>query len=159
MTTVANDDTSSKVITRNKKARHSYFVDDTYEAGIILLGSEVKSLRDGKIALTDAYAKFVNGELWLMKVHISPYKQANRQNHEPERDRKLLMHKRELRRLQGKVQEAGYTLIPLSLYFKEGKVKVEIGLCRGKKLHDKRETVRKQDAAREMDRARRERNR
>ena len=91
--------------------------------------------------------------------YISPYKQANRQNHEPERDRKLLMHKRELRRLQGKVQEAGYTLIPLSLYFKEGKVKVEIGLCRGKKLHDKRETVRKQDAAREMDRARRERNR
>ena len=159
MTRLANDDPNSKVITRNKKARHSYFVDDTYEAGIILMGSEVKSLREGKIALTDAYARFVAGELWLMKAHISPYKQASRDNHEPERDRKLLMHKRELRRLQSKVQEAGYTLIPLSLYFKEGKVKVEIGLCRGKKLHDKRESMRKQDDAREMDRARRERNR
>mgnify|MGYP002630977286 CR=1 FL=1 len=153
------DDDKGQIITRNKRAIRNYFVDDSYEAGIILLGSEVKSLRDGKIALTDAYARFIGGELWLLKAHISPYKQANRENHEPERERKLLMHKRELRRLQSKVQEAGSTLIPLSLYFKEGRVKVEIGLCRGKKQHDKRETMRKQDAAREMDRARRERNR
>jgi SsrA-binding protein len=153
-----NDD-GLQLITRNKRALRNYFVDDTYEAGIILLGSEVKALREGKIALTDAYARFIGTELWLLKAHISPYKQANRENHEPERERKLLMHKRELLRIKSKVQEAGATLIPLSLYFKEGLVKVEIGLCRGKKLHDKRETLRKKEAAREMDRARRDRNR
>lgn len=160
MTTLAKkDDGGSKVITRNKRALRNYFVDDSYEAGVILVGSEVKSLREGKITLTDAYGRFENGELWLVKAHISPYKQANRENHEPERPRKLLMHKRELRRLHAKVREAGYTLIPLSLYFKEGRVKVEMGLCRGKKLHDKRETLRKKEAAREVERARRERNR
>ncbi len=151
---MGNDD-KVQYITRNKKARHNYFVDDTYEAGVVLVGSEVKSLREGRITLTDAYGRLENGELWLVKAHISTYKEANRKNHEPERPRKLLLHKREIRRLVGKVQEAGYTLIPLALYFKDGRVKVEIGLCRGKKLYDKRESLRKKDAAREIDRVRR----
>ncbi len=144
-----------KIITRNKKAFHDYFVDDRYEAGMILVGSEVKSLRQGSITLTDAYARFEAGELWLVKAHISPYKYANRENHEPERPRKLLLHKWELKRLRGKLQEAGYTLIPLAVYFKGGKVKVELGLCRGKKLYDKREDLRKKEHARDIEAARR----
>jgi SsrA-binding protein len=151
-------DQGDRVITRNKKARHNYFVEDSYEAGIILVGSEVKSLREGRISLTDAYGRFQDGELWLVKAHISTYKQANQQNHEPERPRKLLMHKRELRRLLGKVTESGCTLIPLSLYFKDGRVKVEIGLCRGKKLYDKRQSLRQKEAAREIERARHDRD-
>lgn len=145
-----------KVITRNRKARHNFFVADTFEAGMILVGSEVKSLREGKISLTDSYARFEDGELWLVKAHINPYKNATHQNHEPERPRKLLLHKYELRRLQGKVQEAGFTLIPLSVYFKDGRAKVELGLCRGKKLHDKRHELRKKTHARDIERARRE---
>lgn len=145
-----------KVITRNRKAHHNYFVTEKFEAGIILVGSEVKSLRENKVVLTDAYARFENGELWLLKAHINPYAQANRQNHEPERPRKLLMHKRELKRLLAKVQEAGLTLIPLALYFKDSRVKVEIGLCRGKKHYDKREELRRKDHARDIERARRE---
>lgn len=148
-----------KIITRNRKAYHSYFVDETFEAGVILVGSEVKSLREGRVQLTDAYARFESGELWLVKAHISPYNKATHVNHEPERSRKLLMHKRQLRRLLGKTQEAGYTLIPLALYFKEGRVKVELGLCRGKKLHDKREELRKKSHARDIERARREHRR
>jgi SsrA-binding protein len=145
-----------KTISRNRKALHDYFVVEKFEAGMILVGSEVKSLRAGRINLTDAYARFEQNELWLVKAHISPYEQANRQNHDPERPRKLLMHRRELRRLQGKVQTAGLTLIPLSLYFKDSRVKVEIGLCRGKKHYDKREDMRRKDHARDIERARRE---
>lgn len=153
---MSKNDKSGKVITRNRKAYHSYFVDETFEAGVILLGSEVKSLRDSRVNLTDAYARFDGHELWLVKAHISPYPQATHENHEPERPRKLLMHRYELRRLMMKTQEAGYTLIPLALYFKEGRVKVEIGLCKGKKLYDKREELRKKDHAREIERARRD---
>ena len=142
------------VITRNRKARHNYFVDDTFEAGVVLWGSEVKSLRDARINLTDSYAKFIGHELWLVSAHISPYPMATHKNHEPERPRKLLMHKNQLRRLRGKVQEAGFTLIPMSVYFKNGKVKVELGLCRGKKLFDKRETLKKRTHARDIERER-----
>ncbi len=154
---MANKDPKGvKVITRNRKAYHSYFVDETYEAGLMLVGSEVKSLREGKVQLTDAYARFERNELWLVKAHISPYSHATHENHDPERARKLLMHRRELRRLMGKTQEAGFTLIPLSLYFKDSKVKVELGLCRGKKLYDKREELRRKSHARDIERARRQ---
>lgn len=139
-----------KTITRNRKALHNYFVDEEHEAGIVLLGSEVKSLREGRIQLTDAYARFEKNELWLVNAHIAPYPQATYQNHEPERPRKLLMKRRELNRLRNKVESAGFTLIPLELFFKGSHVKVVIGLCRGKKLFDKREVIRKREAAREI---------
>jgi SsrA-binding protein len=142
-----------KIITKNRKARHNYSVSDTFEAGIALLGSEVKSLRDGRLSLTDAYAKFEGMELWLVKAHISQYPQATHVNHEPERPRKLLMRKRELKRLMGKVKEAGYTLIPLSLYFKGSLVKVELGLCRGKRQYDKRHDLKKKAHQRDMERS------
>ncbi|RVU42573.1 SsrA-binding protein SmpB [Lujinxingia sediminis] len=142
-----------KNITRNRKAYHDYFVDDELEAGMVLLGSEVKSLRQGKVNLTDAYARFDKGELYLVNAHISPYENATHINHEPERVRKLLMHKRELRKLSNKANIAGFTLIPLALYFKGSTVKCKIGVCRGKKLFDKREDLRKRDAAREMARS------
>jgi len=152
---VSKDNAGIKVITRNKKAYHSYFVDDKFEAGIILLGSEVKSLRTGSITLADAYARFEGMELWLVNCHIPPYKYSTHENHEPERPRKLLMHKWELRRLKGRTQEAGVTLIPLSVYIKDGKMKVEIGLCRGKKNYDKREDLRKKEHARDIEAERR----
>lgn len=139
-----------KTITTNRKAYHDYFVDDEFETGMVLLGTEVKSLREGKINLTDAYARFDNDELYLVNAHISPYSHGTHTNHDPERPRKLLMHRRELNRLQNKTEIAGYTLIPLALYFKEGHVKCKLGLCRGKKLFDKRETIRKREAAREI---------
>lgn len=143
-------DDNVKIITRNRKARHNYYVDEEYEAGVKLLGSEVKSLRDGKVQLKDAYARFENHELYLVNAHIPKYPQATHENHEPERERKLLMHRRELNRLEHKVNTAGYTLIPLSLYFKDSHVKVELGLCRGKKLFDKRHELKKQQHKREM---------
>jgi SsrA-binding protein len=143
-----------KLISKNRKARFNYSVEDTFETGIVLLGSEVKSLRDGRLSLTDAYAKFEGTELWMMKAHISQYPFATHTTHEPERPRKLLMHKGELRKLMGKVKESGFTLIPLSFYFKEGRVKVELGLCRGKRQYDKRQDLRKKDHARDMERAR-----
>ncbi|MBA2660945.1 MAG: SsrA-binding protein SmpB [Bradymonadaceae bacterium] len=139
-----------KSITRNRKAYHNYFVDEEYEAGMVLLGTEVKSLREGKIQLNDAYARFVGNELYLINAHISAYSHGTHENHEPERPRKLLLHKRELKRLRNKVDLAGNTLIPLALYFKGSHVKCVIGLCRGKKLFDKREVSRKRDHAREM---------
>jgi SsrA-binding protein len=139
-----------KSITRNRKALHNYFVDEEFEAGIVLYGSEVKSLRDGRVQLTDAYARFDRNELWLISAHIQPYPFATHVNHEPERPRKLLLHRRELNKLRNKVETSGYTLIPLELYFVGNKVKVRLGLCRGKKLFDKRETVRKREAAREI---------
>lgn len=142
-----------KTITRNKKALFNYFVDEEYEAGVILLGTEVKSLRENRVELTDAYARFEDNELWLVNAKISKYPNGTHKNHDPERIRKLLLHRRELNRLRSKVENAGYTLIPLELYFKGSHVKVKIGLCRGKKLFDKRESIRKREGAREIARA------
>ena len=144
------DAPSIKVITRNRKALHNYFVDEEYEAGMVLVGTEVKSLRDARVQLTDAYARFEDNELWLVNAHISPSPHGTHENHEPERPRKLLLHRRELNRLRTKVETAGYTLIPLELYFSGANVKCKLGLCRGKKLFDKRATIRKREAAREV---------
>lgn len=143
----------TKLIAKNKKARFDYEIGDRFEAGIVLTGSEVKSLRMGKANLTDSFAKINNGEVWLMSCHISPYPYSSYNNHEPLRPRKLLLHKREIRRLAGKINEQGYSLIPLSLYFKEGKVKVDLSLARGKKKHDKREAIKRRDQEREIERA------
>jgi len=142
-----------KVIAENRKARHDYFILETFETGISLVGTEVKSLRAGKVNLKDGYAQVLDGEMILQQVHISPYEQGNRFNVDPLRPRKLLMHKREILRLYGKVRQEGLTLVPLRLYFKKGKVKVELALCRGKKLYDKREAAAEKDAKREMQRA------
>ena len=149
----------TKVIAVNRKARHDYFVEDTYECGIALAGTEVKSLRAGTVNLKDAYCIIKDGELFVISMHISPYEKGNIFNRDPMRQRKLLMHRREINRLFGLVKQDGYSLIPLSLYFKGSRVKVEMGLCKGKKLHDKRETTARRDAAREMDRTMKERNR
>lgn len=141
-----------KNITVNRKARHEYSILQTFEAGIVLLGTEVKSLRQGKANLVDSYASLKNGEVWLIGAHISEYTQGNINNHIPTRDRKLLLNKSEIRRLIGKVKEKGLTLIPLRLYFKNGKVKVELALAKGKKVHDKRESIAKRDLQREQER-------
>lgn len=143
---------SNKIIAQNKKAWHDYFVDEKYEAGIALFGTEVKSLRKGAVNLKDSYCSFEKGEMFVVGMHISPYEQGNIFNREPLRDRKLLMHRREILKLQGLVQQKGYTIVPLSLYFSGSHVKVEVGLCRGKKLYDKRETDAKREADRDMDR-------
>jgi SsrA-binding protein len=140
-------------IAENRKARHDYFVEEDYEAGIVLVGSEVKSCRAGRVNLRDAYAQIKDGELFLYNCHISPYEQANRFNHEPLRPRKLLMHKREIMRLLGLVREKGFTLIPLQMYFKKGKAKVQLALARGKKAYDKRDDIAARDVKREMARA------
>ncbi|MBN94922.1 MAG: SsrA-binding protein [Deltaproteobacteria bacterium] len=145
--------TGHKSIAVNRKARHRYQIEDTYEAGLVLVGSEVKSLRNGKVTLTEGYVRLEEGEAWLVDVHIPPYEQANRENHEPTRPRKLLLHRRELKRLFGKVAQQGYTLVPMQLYFSGGRAKLEVGLGRGKKLHDKRHDEKKRDAKREIDRA------
>jgi SsrA-binding protein len=145
---------AEKLICQNKKAWHNYFIEDKYEAGIALLGTEVKSLRDGKANLGDSYAKIQKGEVFLVDAHISAYRFGNRFNHDPLRTRKLLLHRREIRRLIGKVQEKGLTLIPLRLYFSDGKAKVELGLAKGKKLFDKRETLKRKTMEREMERGR-----
>ncbi len=142
-----------KVIAENRKARHDYFVLDTYETGIALTGTEVKSLRAGKVNLKDSYALVKDGEMYLESVHISPYEQGNRYNVDPLRRRKLLMHKREILKLFGQVKQEGLTLIPLKMYFTRGKVKVELALCKGKKLYDKRDAAAAKDAKREMERA------
>jgi len=143
-----------RTVATNRKARHDYFIDETYETGIVLTGTEIKSVRDGRVNLRDSYAQVKNGELWLIDTHIAPYKQAGRSSHEPKRPRKLLMHRHEINRLQGKVQEKGYTIIPLRLYFRNDKwVKVEIALARGKRLYDKRQAIRERDAQRETERA------
>lgn len=143
-----------KIIATNRKARHDYFIDETYEAGIALTGTEIKSARAGRVNLRDSYVQVKNGELWLIDTHIAPYEQAGHSSHKPKRPRKLLMHRHEINRLQGKVQEKGYTLVPLRLYLKNNKwAKVEIALARGKKLYDKRQAIRKRDAQQEMERA------
>lgn len=141
-----------KVIAENRKARHDYFIHDTYEAGIALTGTEVKSIRQGKVNMKDTYSQIRDGEVFLYNMHISPYEQGNRFNHEPLRDRKLLLHKAEIHRLLGAVKEKGYTLVPLSLYFKSGRVKVALALATGKKLHDKRQALAEKEAKREMQR-------
>ena len=141
-----------KLVANNKKAYHDYFIEERFEAGIALHGTEVKSIRNGGVNLKDSYCSFENGEMFAVGVHISPYEQGNIFNREPLRDRKLMMHKREIMKLQGLVQQKGYTLIPLSLYFSGSHVKMEIGLCRGKKLYDKRDDIAKNDAKRTMER-------
>jgi SsrA-binding protein len=141
-----------KIICKNRKAFFNFEIGDTFEAGIALQGSEVKSLRNGKANLSDSYGKFRKGELFLVDAHISPYEQSNRENHDPLRERKLLLHKRELKKLLGKVTEKGFSLVPLKLYFRNGKVKVELALARGKKAFDKREAIRKKDQRRELER-------
>jgi len=149
---MADKHTGSRTIAQNRKAWHEYFVDEKYEAGIALFGTEVKSVRGGAVNLKDAYCSIKNGELFVVGMHISPYEKGNIFNREPRRDRKLLMHKREIMKLTGLVAQKGYTLVPLSLYFSGKNVKVEIGLCRGKKLYDKRDAAAEKDASREMDR-------
>ena len=146
----------TKMISQNKKAFHDYFVDERYEAGIALFGTEVKSIRAGAVNLKDSYCSFDKGEMYVVGMHISPYEQGNIFNREPLRDRKLLMHRREIMKLQGQVQQKGYTLVPLSLYFSGSHVKVEVGLCRGKKLYDKRDALAEKQAGREIDRRMRE---
>ncbi|HVD06781.1 MAG TPA: SsrA-binding protein SmpB [Gemmatimonadaceae bacterium] len=140
-------------IARNKRARYDYHILETWEAGIVLTGTEVKSLRNGKATLTDAYGILKDGEVFLLNLHISPYDAGHQFNHEPERTRKLLLHRKEIRRLIGAVERQGLTLIPLDLYFKHGKAKVTMALGKGKKLHDKRDTERERDANREIARA------
>jgi len=137
----------------NRQARHNYFIDEIYEAGLVLVGSEVKSLREGKANLKDGFARIQRGEAFLLNTHISPYSGANQFNHEPTRARKLLLHAREIERLTAKTKERGFTLVPLRLYFKNGRAKVELGLARGKKLYDKRETLKRKEAQREVERS------
>lgn len=134
----------------NRKARYDYFIEDEYEAGIVLTGTEIKSIREGKVNIKDSYAIIKNNELYLLNTHISSYEKGNIFNHEEDRTRKLLMHKKEILKLNNKVTLEGYTLIPLKIYFNKGKAKVLIGLCKGKKSYDKRETIKKRDTEREM---------
>ena len=142
-----------KIAAQNRKAYHDYFVEDKYEAGIELCGTEVKSIRAGTMNLKDSYCTVQDGELFVHSMHISPYEHGNIFNRDPDRDRRLLMHKREILRLFAKIKQDGYTLVPLSLYFKGPRVKVEIGLCKGKKLYDKRASAAARDAKRDIDRA------
>ncbi len=142
-----------KVIVSNRKARHDYAILDTYECGLVLVGTEVKSLREGKASLADAFATVDDGEVWLRNVHIPEYTQGTWTNHMPRRTRKLLLHRREIEKLIGKTKESGLSLVPLSMYFKDGKVKVEIALAKGKKAYDKRQTLAKRDADRDISKA------
>ena len=153
------DKKGTKPIAKNAKAFHDYFVEDRYEAGVVLSGTEVKSIRQGGANLKDSFCQVKGGELWLYGVHISPYEKGNIFNKDPRRDRKLLMHRREILRLQMAVQRDGLTMVPLALYFKGPKVKVEVGLCKGKKLYDKRASAAERDAKRDMDRAMKSRER
>jgi SsrA-binding protein len=142
-----------KTVATNRRARHEYEILETIEAGLVLRGTEVKSLRAGQVNFKDSYATVRNGEAWLLGCHISPYSHGTDANHDPERDRKLLLHRREIERLTGKIAERGLTLVPLRLYFKDGRAKVELGVARGRKLHDKRSALREREVRREMDRA------
>ena len=150
-------DSDVQSIAKNRQGRHDYSIIDTWEAGIVLTGTEVKALREGKANISDAYGIVRNGEIYLLNLHISPYERGGYVNHDPTRTRKLLLHRKEIRRLIGAVEREGLTLIPLELYFKKGKAKVALALGKGKKLHDKRETERQRDADREMARALRSR--
>lgn len=144
---------NDKPVAENRKARFNYFIEETVEAGIVLQGTEVKSIRQGKVNLQDGFARVEDGELWLHNVHIAPYEQGNRFNHEPTRNRKLLVHKEQILQLAAQLKQQGLTLVPLKMYLKRGRVKVLIGLARGKKQHDKRETIMKRDVQREIQRA------
>lgn len=148
-----------KTIAQNKKARHDYFVEETYEAGIELCGTEVKSLRAGRVNLKDSWCSIIDGEIFVNGMHISPYEQGNIFNRDPMRVRKLLMHKKEILKLYGTVKQTGYSLIPISLYFKDSKVKLQVGLCKGKKLYDKRADMAERSAKRDMERAVKEQRR
>jgi SsrA-binding protein len=143
----------TKPVASNRKALHEYFVEDTFEAGIALTGTEIKSVRAGRVNLRDGFVLLKNGEAWLVNVHIAPYDFGNRENHEPRRERRLLLHRREISRLQTKVSERGWTVVPLSMYLKNGLAKVEIALVRGKRLYDKRDAIAERDADRELRRA------
>ena len=143
------NDTSVKLLLLNKKARFNFFIDETLECGIELQGTEVKSLRENRFSFGDSYARIKDGQLYLVGFHISPYPFGNLHNHEPDWDRKLLVHKEEIRKLRKKVEEKGFTLVPIKVYLKNGLIKVELGICRGKKLYDKRETIKQRDLERE----------
>lgn len=153
MVKATTDDEGRKLVVSNRKARHEYHVLQTHEAGMVLQGTEVKSLRNGKANLQDAFARFSGGELWLYNLHISPYEAGNRHNHDPLRPRKLLLHRREMRRLVGEAEQEGLTLVPLDIYFRGGIAKLTLALVRGKKLHDKREDLKTREVKREMERA------
>ena len=142
---------AEKIICQNRKARHDFHISHTYEAGLVLHGSEVKSCRLGRANLKDSYGLIKEGEIYLVKTHISPYTHAHYFNHEPLRERKLLLHKREIKKLYGKMRERGFALIPLKMYFKNGKVKVEMAVAKGKRVHDKREDIKRKDFAREAE--------
>ena len=150
---MASQDDGNRAIATNRRARHEYEILETLEAGLVLRGTEVKSLRAGLVNFKDSYATVRNGEVWFLGCHISPYSHGTDANHDPERDRKLLLHQREIKRLTGKIAERGLTLVPLRLYFKGGRAKLEVGLARGKKIHDKRSALREREVRREMDRA------
>ena len=147
-----------KIAAQNKKAYHDYFVEDTYEAGIELFGTEVKSIRAGTVNMKDSYCSIEKGEMYMTGVHISPYEKGNVFNKDPLRERRLLLHKKEIMKLFGLVGKEGYTLVPLKMYFKGSRVKVEVGLCKGKKLYDKRDSLAKKEAARDIDRAMKQKN-
>ncbi|MGN0682797.1 MAG: SsrA-binding protein SmpB [Oscillospiraceae bacterium] len=150
---------NTKTIAENRQVRHEYFIVESLEAGIELFGTEVKSVRSGSVNLKDSWISIDNGEAFIRGMHIAPYEKGNIFNRDPYRVRKLLLHKKEIMRLFGQVKQQGYTLVPVSLYFKDSKVKVQVGLCKGKQLHDKRESAARKDAAREIDRALKTRNR
>lgn len=146
----------NKLIAKNPNAKHNYTIEDTIEAGIVLSGTEIKSIRNGKVNMKDSYAGIKNGEIFLYSMHISPYEQGNIFNKDPLRDRKLLLNRQEINKLYGKIQQKGYSIVPISLYFKGDKVKVELGIGKGKKLYDKREDIAKKDAERRMQKAQRD---
>src|SRR5690625_7293 len=143
----------SKTIARNRRARHDYFIEETYEAGLVLQGTEIKSIRAGRVNITDAHARIIDGEAQIINMHIAPYEQGNRFNHDPTRTRKLLLHRHEIDKIWGLTQRQGYTLIPLKLYIKNGYAKILLGLGKGKRLHDKRETLKQKQMKRDIDRA------
>ena len=149
----ADEQPEIQTVARNKRARHDYHIIETWEAGVVLTGTEVKALRDGKANLSDAYGIVKDGEVYLLNLHISPYEQGNQFNHDPTRTRKLLLHRREIRRMIGSVERQGLTLVPLELYFKRGRAKVALALGKGKHAHDKREDIKRRDDEREMARA------
>lgn len=146
-----------KIVATNRKARYEYQFHDTFEAGLVLMGTEIKSIRAGQVSLQEGFVVFEGGEAWLVNVHIAPYDPASGQNHEPRRRRKLLLHRREIDRLQGRAQEKGFTIVPTKLYLKDGRAKIEIALARGKKQYDKRQTIAERDSKRQVERALKER--
>jgi SsrA-binding protein len=155
----AKETPANSTVAGNRRAYHDYFIDETIEAGLVLTGTEVKSVRAGRVNLREAYARIENGEAWLWNAHISPYDYGNRYNHEPQRTRKLLLHRTEISRLNTNIKKKGYTLVPVRIYFKRNHAKVELGLARGKKLYDKRDSIAERDAQREIERAMRSRHR